>query len=228
MKIAITGSSGGIGRASALYFARREPSANLVLLSRLSAQQEETEKQLTELGAQFTSLECDLASRESVDRATSEILSGPEACDVIIHNAGIIERAAIKDFKDDSWDLQMEVNLTSPIRLTRALLPAMLKQGRGRILFVSSISAVLGSKNQAAYHASKAGLLGAMRCLAEELSDTGLMTLALLPGAVDTRMLEGSPYPARMSPQDVAKTLGFYALDAPLAHNGASIEMFGV
>ena len=67
-----------------------------------------------------------------------------------------------------------------------------------------------------------------MKSLAEELSDSGLMTAALLPGSVATRMLEGSGFPPRMTAEDVAKTLAFFALDAPLAHNGAVIEMFGV
>src|SRR5690606_22084500 len=116
----------------------------------------ETENQLTELGAKFETIECDLASRPSVDRAARDLLRDSDGLDVLVHNAGIIERASLKDFQDESWDRQLEVNLTAPLRLTRALLPAMLKQGRGRILFVSSISAVLGSKNQAAYHASKA------------------------------------------------------------------------
>ncbi len=199
-----------------------------MLLSRPSEDQGQTEKLLSDLGARFQQIDCELTSRSSVDRAAQELLSSPEPVDVLIHNAGIIERASLKDFSDESWDRQLEVNLTAPLRLTRSILPSMLESGGGRIIFVSSISAVLGSKHQAAYHASKAGMLGAMRCLAEELSDTGLMTLALLPGAVDTRMLDNSTFPARMSPEDVARTLGFYALDAPLAHNGASIEMFGI
>jgi len=67
-----------------------------------------------------------------------------------------------------------------------------------------------------------------MKSLAAELTDTGLMTAAVLPGSVDTRMLEGSGFPARMSADDVAHTLTHFALDAPLAHNGAVVEMFGV
>ncbi len=104
----------------------------------------------------------------------------------------------------------------------------MKRAGSGRILFVSSISAVLGCARQAAYHASKAGLVGFMRCLAEELSDTGLMTMALLPGAIDTDMLAGSGFAPRMSAEDIFETLQFYATSAPLAHNGASVEMFGI
>ncbi len=104
----------------------------------------------------------------------------------------------------------------------------MLKRGSGRVLHVASISATLGSRDQAAYNASKWGLVGFAKSLAEELRDTGLMTVAVLPGSVDTDMLQGSSYPPRMTPGEVAQTLVHYALDAPLAHNGSVIEMFGV
>jgi 3-oxoacyl-[acyl-carrier protein] reductase len=67
-----------------------------------------------------------------------------------------------------------------------------------------------------------------MKSLAEELRDSGLMTLALLPGSVDTDMLVGSGFAPRMTPEDVAKTIAYYALDAPPVHNGSIIEMFGV
>jgi 3-oxoacyl-[acyl-carrier protein] reductase len=103
----------------------------------------------------------------------------------------------------------------------------MRERKRGRILFVASISSTLGTKGQSAYCASKWGVLGLMKSLAEELSDTGLMTAAVLPGSVDTHMLQGSGFAPRMSAEDVARTLVFLALDAPLAHNGAVIEMFG-
>lgn len=227
-RVMISGASRGIGRALALSLAKEAPSHELLLLNRRSQAQEESEGELRELGAKFTSLDCDLASRESVDAAVAAVLEAGGAPDVVVHNAGLIERSLITEMSDESWDRQLEVNLTAPLRLTRGLLPGMLARGSGRVLFVSSISAVLGSKTQAAYHASKAGLLGAMRCLAEEVSDTGVMTMALLPGSVDTRMLEGSGFPARMSPEDLARTLRFYAFEAPLAHNGASVEMFGI
>jgi 3-oxoacyl-[acyl-carrier protein] reductase len=67
-----------------------------------------------------------------------------------------------------------------------------------------------------------------MKSLAEELRDTGLMTIAILPGSVDTDMLKGSGFEPRMTAAEVAKTVVHYALDAPVAHNGSVIEMFGV
>ena len=122
----------------------------------------------------------------------------------------------------------MAINLRAPFLITRELLPSLRAKRQGRIIHVASISATLGTANASAYCASKWGLVGFMKSLAEELRDSGLMTLAILPGSVDTDMLRGSGFEPRMTPEDVAKTIAHYALDAPLAHNGSVIEMFGV
>lgn len=199
----------------------------MVLLGRSSAAQTETEELLTKEGANFSAHYCDFRNRAVLDAALTEVLHAAPPVDVIVHNAATIERDLVHQMSDRLWDEQIEVNLTAPLRITRAFLPGMLERRSGRILFVSSISAVLGTARQAAYHAGKAGLLGAMKCLAEELSDTGVSTMALLPGSVDTRMLDGSGFAPRMSPDEVARTLAFYALDTSAGHNGARVEMFG-
>jgi 3-oxoacyl-[acyl-carrier protein] reductase len=222
----ITGSSRGVGRATARLLGARGYS--LILLGRDSAARRESESSLREAGVPFSSFACDLADLEAVDAVARLVLDDVGAPDVLIHNAGIVERASIATMSSSSWHRQLDVNLNAPFRLTRAFLPEMLRRGAGRILFVSSISANLGSPQQAAYNASKAALVALMRCLAEELTDTGLMTAACLPGAIDTDMLVGSSYPPRMSADDVAKTLCFLADEASLAHNGGVTEMFGV
>jgi 3-oxoacyl-[acyl-carrier protein] reductase len=221
----VTGASRGVGRALALELGKR--GFELALLGRESAAQEETNRHLREQGIPFRHIACELAAGASVERAARTVLEAGRAPDVLVNNAGIIERAPVAECSDEVWQRQLDVNLTAPFRLTRAFLPAMLARKQGRILHVASISAVLGTKTQSAYHASKWGLVGFMKCLAEELTDTGLMTCALLPGSIDTDMLAGSGYPPRMTAEDVARTLCFYAEDAPLAHNGAIVEMFG-
>jgi NAD(P)-dependent dehydrogenase (short-subunit alcohol dehydrogenase family) len=221
----LTGSSRGIGRATALALAGR--GLTIAMLGRTSDAQRETERQLTKQGARFAHFACELSSPGSIADAASGVLRELGTPSVVVNNAGIIERAKVSELSDESWQRQLDVNLNAPFRITRAFLPAMLEKQQGRILFVSSISATTGSATQSAYHASKWALSGFMKCLAEELSNTGLMTCALLPGAVATDMLSGSPWPARMTAEDVAKTLCFYALDASVAHNGALVEMFG-
>lgn len=224
-RVAITGASRGIGRAAARLFAARGFALDLV--GRPSESLSSLVAELRDGGTSLRAVECELGDPASVRRAGRAILEvGPPS--VLVHSAGIVERADVADFSDESWDRQLEVNLSAPFRLTRELLPAMRAAGDGRILFVSSISAGLGSRAQAAYNASKAGMVALMRCLAEELRDTGLFTAAVLPGAVATDMLAGSPWPARMSAEEVARTLVFLGVDATAAHNGSALEMFGV
>ena len=99
--------------------------------------------------------------------------------------------------------------------------------GRGRLVHVASISATLGSPGAASYAASKWGLVGLSKSLAEELRGTGLCSVAILPGSVDTDMLVGSGFAPQMSAADVASMIVHAALDAPDAINGSAIEMFG-
>lgn len=222
----ITGASRGVGRATALALAER--GVEVVLLGRSQPHLEETRALVAARGGHAEIVVCELADREAVEDAARRIAASAEAPRAIVHAAGVVERAPVTELSDVSWDYQLAVNLTAPFLLTRALLPSMLEARRGRVLFVSSISAGLGTAAQSAYNVSKAGLVAFMRCLAAELSDTGLLTAAVLPGSIDTDMLVGSGFAPRMTAEEVARTLTFLALDASPAHNGATLEMFGV
>jgi len=222
----VTGPSRGIGRATALELARR--GTDVVLVGRPSAALDETRELAARAGVRSEIVLCNLAISTAVVAAGRQIVTSFGAPDAIVHNAGIIHRAGIEATPDEAWDEQLAVNLRAPFLLTRELLPALRAARRGRIVFVGSISSTLGAAGAAAYCASKWALTGFMKSLAEELSDSGVMAVAVLPGSVATRMLEGSGFEPRMTAEDVAKTLVHYALDAPLAHNGAVIEMFGV
>jgi 3-oxoacyl-[acyl-carrier protein] reductase len=223
----VTGAGRGVGRAVALALARR--GQRLVLLGRPSPQHRETAELASELSGHVAlELTADFAAADSLERAAARLVAELGAPSLVVHNAGAVVRARIEDTSIAEWDEQLGVNLRAPFVLTRALLPSMRAAGNGRFVFMGSISGTLGSPNAAAYAASKWGLTGFTKSLAEELSNSGLMACALLPGSIDTDMLKGSPYPPRMSPEDVAKTVEFLGLDAPLAHNGAIVEMFGV
>src|SRR3954468_24192543 len=224
--VLITGASRGIGRATALACSKR--GAQLGLLGRVSAEQREATVWCANSGAaRVISLHADVGRADGLERAAGEFVTPFGGPDAIIHNAGIAGRTSIENTTLASCEEHLRVNLTSTFVLTRALLPAMRARGSGHIVFVGSISSTLGTANLSAYCASKWALLGFMKSLAAELSDSGLMTCAVLPGSVDTEMLSGSGFPARMSAESVAQTLLHYALDAPLAHNGGCIEMFG-
>jgi 3-oxoacyl-[acyl-carrier protein] reductase len=200
----------------------------LALVGRPSNALEGVERELVDENAEVQAFHCDLRDARLVERVARQLLETAGVPDTVIHNAAAIHRALLELSSIEQFDEQLHVNLRAPFALTRALLPAMRARGSGRFVFVASISATLGTAGAAAYCASKWGLVGFMKSLAEELRDSGLMTVAVLPGSVDTEMLQGSGFAPRMSPEDVAKTLVHYALDAPLAHNGGVIEMFGV
>jgi 3-oxoacyl-[acyl-carrier protein] reductase len=172
-------------------------------------------------------IECDLVDPAAIDDAARTVLD-EGVPDVLINNAAVIHRAQIEHTALSEWQEQLAVNTTAAFLWTRALLPALRSAGRGRLIHVGSIASTVGTARAAAYCASKWALVGFMKALAEELSDSGLMTLAILPGSVDTEMLRGSGFTPRISAEQVAETLVYYALDAPAAHNGAIIEMFGV
>jgi 3-oxoacyl-[acyl-carrier protein] reductase len=222
----VTGPSRGIGRATALELARR--GSDLVLVGRASPALDETQELVTRAGVRGETLHCDLAIASDVVATGRRIVERFGAPEAVVHNAAVIHRAAIEATSSDAWDEQLAINLRAPFLLTRELLPALRAACRGRIVLVGSISSTLGAAGAAAYCASKWALVGFMKSLAEELSGSGVMAAAVLPGSVATHMLEGSGFEPRMTAEDVAKTLVYYALDAPLAHNGAVIEMFGV
>lgn len=222
----VTGAGRGLGRAIALALAKRD--VRVVLLGRPSAGLSETAS-LARSVSPHVPLEvtADFADRMSLERAAAHVVRELGAPSIVVHNAGMVVRARIEETSVAAWDEQMGVNLRAPFVLTRALLPSMRAAGRGRFVFVGSISGTLGSPGAAGYAASKWGLTGFMKSLAEELSDSGLMACAVLPGSIDTDMLKGGPFKARMSAEDVARSVEFLALDAALAHNGAVLEMFG-
>lgn len=224
---AVTGASRGIGRATALEFARR--GVELVLIGRGSPQQEETRALARTAGApEVHVLACDLTNATATAHAAAALARDFPELDVLVNNAGIAARLSLEDTTDQAWDETFAVNLRAPFVFTRAVVPGMRRARRGRILQIGSISATGGTARLSAYVASKWALVGFMKSVAAELSDSGVITLAVLPGSTDTRMLEGSGFPARMSAEDVARTIAHYAFDAPPAHNGAVIEMFGV
>jgi 3-oxoacyl-[acyl-carrier protein] reductase len=223
----VTGAGRGLGRAVALALAGR--GLQLALVGRPSAHHGETAELVGKTsGHAPLEVPTDFRDASSLERAAARVLEELGPPSVVVHNAGLIVRGSIEETSVAAWDEQLDVNLRAPFVLTRALLPRMRQAKRGRFVFIGSISATLGSPGAAAYAASKWGLSGLVKSLAEELKDSGLMACAVLPGAIATDMLKGGPFPARMTAEEVSRSVEFLALDAPLAHNGALLEMFGV
>lgn len=222
----VTGASRGIGRATALALAARGVDVALLARSRDALQQVAEESRA--FGVRAHLAPCDLSCADDIRSTISDILQSFSAPPlVVVNNAGVIHRDEVHALSLEAWQKTLDVNLTAPFLITRAALPAMLQAKKGRIIQVASISATLGTARASAYCASKWGLVGFTKSLAEELRGTGLITLSVLPGSVDTAMLVGSGFDPQMTPEDVASTIVYAALDAPDAMNGSSIEIFG-
>jgi 3-oxoacyl-[acyl-carrier protein] reductase len=224
----VTGAGRGIGKSTALALARE--GLAVALWSRSRSEVESVKREIEALGnanGDVLGLVVDVASAASVAVAAHATLKAFGAPLVVVNNAGIVTRSAITKTSEASWNAVVATNMTGPFLVTKALLPAMLRAKRGRIVHVASISSTLGTAMQASYCASKWGLVGFMKSLAEELRGTGLQTMAVLPGAVDTDMLKGSPFAPQMQADDVARAIVHAALYAADAMNGSAIEMFG-
>jgi len=224
----VTGAGRGIGRAVALALGRR--GLSVALLARTQGELEEVAGAFREANGSRVEarvVSCDVGDAASVAAAAREVEARFGAPRVVINNAGVVRRVRTVEMTTEDWDAVIRVNLTGTFLVSRAFLPAMLARGRGRIVNVASISATLGTAKQAAYNASKWGVIGFTKSLAEELRGTGLQALAVLPGAVDTTMLVGSGFAPQMTAEEVAGTLVFAALDAPDAMNGSALEVFG-
>ncbi|MCA9557386.1 MAG: SDR family oxidoreductase, partial [Myxococcales bacterium] len=165
----------------------------------------------------------DPAACEAVAARAAEAL-GP--IDVLVNNAGVIHRQPVVEQPLAAWEDTFAVNLRAPFLLARAVLPAMLERGSGRIVNVASISGTLGTPRAVAYCASKWALIGFTKALSEEVKGRGVVVTALNPGSVDTRMLEGSGFQPDMTPEDVADAIHYLSV-APPAIAGAALDFFG-
>jgi 3-oxoacyl-[acyl-carrier protein] reductase len=225
MSAVVTGAGQGIGRSIALKLAAR--GQDVALLGRHEGALESVAAEIEKIGRAAVAIPCDVSKIADVESARDEVIAAFGAPHVIVNNAGVAHRADVASMLEKDWDEVLNVNLKGAFLVTRAFLPSMTPRKNGRFIAISSISATLGTAKMSAYCASKWGLVGFAKALAEELRGTGLQSLAVLPGSVDTAMLVGSGFSPDMTPDEVASLVVYAALDAPAAMNGSAIEMFG-
>jgi 3-oxoacyl-[acyl-carrier protein] reductase len=222
----VTGAGSGIGRATALELARR--GLDVALLGRTEGTLHATAAEAEGAGVRALTVQADVTVEADVVRAAGAIVAAFGAPSVVVNNAGIAGRKApIEQTSEAEWDAVLGANLKGVFQVTRALLPAMRAAGRGRFVNIASISATLGTPGMAPYVASKWGVVGFTKSLAEELRGSGLQAMSVLPGSVDTPMVKVGGFAPQMSPEDVARLIAFAALDAPDAMNASAIECFG-
>ena len=213
--VLLTGASGGIGQAIARALAPR--GGDLVLSGR---RREVLEPLAAELGARVVA--CDLSLREEVER----LVEAAGQVDVLIANAGVSASGDLVELAQDEIDRMLEVNLRAPMALARALAPAMVRRGRGHMVFVSSLQGKAATPLSSVYCASKFALRGFALALREDLRGRGVGVSVVLPGFIrEAGMFAESaaqlpPGVGTRSPEDVAR-----AVIAAVEHDRAEIDV---
>lgn len=177
----VTGASSGIGAELAVGFAKR--GAKLVL----SARREDRLRTVADkCNTQVEVLPFDMEAIDSLPDVARGVLARHGAVDVMVHNAGVGQRATVLETDFDVDRKLIEVNYLAPVALSKALLPSMIARGGGRFLVVSSVLGLIGAKRRSGYAGSKHALHGFFNALRAELADQGIDVLMVCPGRVNT------------------------------------------
>jgi 3-oxoacyl-[acyl-carrier protein] reductase len=143
--------------------------------------------------AGFLGVKCDVTDSEQVEAAFAEIEAAHGPVEVLVANAGITRDTLVLRMSDEDWDAVLATNLTGSFRVARRAAKGMLRQRKGRIVFISSVVGLLGSPGQVNYAASKSGLIGMARSLARELGSRGITANVVAPGFIETDMTAALP-----------------------------------
>ncbi len=141
----------------------------------------------------FLTVRCDVTEPDAVEAAFTEVEEKQGAVEVLVANAGITRDTLLLRMSEDDWSSVLETNLGGSFRVARRAARGMLRLRRGRIVFISSVVALMGSAGQINYAASKAGLVGMARSMARELGSRGITANVVAPGFVETEMTAGLP-----------------------------------
>ena len=232
----ITGAGNGIGKATALRFARE--GAKLVVCD-LGDAAAETVQQIRALGGNAIGFSVDVTNKEDIHAMVSAVLATHGRIDVLVNNAGIVLDAQLKNMTDEQFDKVVDVNLKGTYLCTRAVVETMLEKKSGVILNASSIAGIYGNFGQTNYAASKFGVIGMAKSWAKELGKNGIRVNAVCPGVIETSILKDMPERVIRAmeeriplgrlgqPDEVASVFAFLASDDASYVNGAAIEVSG-
>ena len=183
----VTGAGRGIGEAIARRLA--EEGARIAVVSRTEANARKTAETISGIAPDLAKpYAVDVADFDAVQKTGEAILADFGRCDVLVNNAGITRDTLIMRMSSEDWDLVVDTNLKGAFNFSRAVLRAMVKQRKGRIINISSVSGLIGLAGQANYAASKAGLVGFTKTLARELASRNITANVVAPGFVETDM----------------------------------------
>jgi len=192
----VTGASRGIGRAIAARLAR-EGAAVAVGYATQVAAAEETVQAITAAGGSAFAVGFDVASADAVAEGMEAAVAKLGRLDILVNNAGVAVDGLVLRYKEADWQRVLDVNLTGVFLCTKAALRTMVRARYGRIVSVTSVVAQMGNAGQAAYAASKAGVVGFTRSIAREVAARGITANAVAPGFIDTEMTASLTDPQR-------------------------------
>jgi 3-oxoacyl-[acyl-carrier protein] reductase len=217
----ITGASRGIGRATALSLCRA--GFDIVVASPEIERNEEVAAEIRACSGEAMTVNLDVTSLDSVKEAFAKALKDKSRIDVLVNNAGIARDGLAVRMKQADWDLVLRLNLDGAFLCIQQVLPSMMKNRWGRIVNISSVVGQAGSAGQANYAASKAGLIGLTKALAQEMASRGITVNAVAPGYIATDMTSVLPEDVKQKilssvplgrmgrPEDIAAAVKFLA-----------------
>ncbi len=230
----VTGASGDIGGAIASAF--HEQGATVVLSG---TRREALDALAAKLGDRCKVILCDLYNPEDVEKLIPQAEEAVGEIGILVNNAGLTRDALFVRLSDEDWQKVIDVNLTAAFRLTRAVTRNMMRNRYGRIINITSVVAHTGNPGQGNYAASKAGLIGMTKALAQEVASRGITVNCIAPGFIESAMtnalnekqraavLEKVPAKRLGLPADVAAAAVFLASDEGNYVTGQTLHVNG-